>query len=245
MKFHITHLYPEEMSLYGDMGNIHAMRWTLNSMGIDVEYQAVRPGQSLPTTTHFYFIGGGQDKQQMEIADDLIAKGGTIIHDINNGVPLLAICGGYQLLGKEFVTGDSVSIPGVGLFPVVTKALNASIQSRSIGDVVVKGTVPGLEGVDIVGFENHSGQTYITDSSAQPLGKVVVGKGNNYEEGLEGCVFKNAIGTYLHGSCLPKNPAITELLINAGLQYMNLSSEGSVDQSIALKAQKERLRILL
>jgi len=251
MQFHITHLYPHHMELYGDMGNILAITWMLEKVGFEVLYQPVHPGDSLPETTHFYFIGGGQDLQQLQISDDLISKGDRIRGDVERGIPLLSICGGYQLLGEKFVTGEGKLIPGVGLFPVVTKALDTSIHSRSIGDIAISCLIPELKDVVLVGFENHSGQTYLVDNKkAGYLGKVLNGKGNNAEEGFEGCVYRHAIGTYMHGSCLPKNPELTQYLIRAATDSSfpdadHILDFNTVDISIALKARSERLRILL
>lgn len=293
MQFYITHLYPRHLSLYGDMGNVHAMRWHLEQLGIEVIYQPVELGDPLPNITHWYFIGGGQDKQQMLVSSDLCSKGQDIIQDITRGVPLLAICGGYQLLGKEFVTGTGEMIPGVGLFPVITKALDTTIHSRSIGDVVITCSIPELTGTRLVGFENHSGQTYfdnqnithpstlsqksdhddtttkntITEtqhifqsepsslsSPLYPLGTVLVGKGNNCDENHEGCVVNHAVGTYLHGSCLPKNPELTEWFINAGMRLINPDFEDATTtpqntslhqtrNAIALQAKQDRLTV--
>lgn len=243
MKFKLTHLYPHHMELYGDMGNIHAIRWMLESVGYEMEYQPVEPGDVLPQVTHLYFIGGGQDKQQMVIAEDLISKGDQIKKDVADGLPLLAICGGYQLLGREFVTGDGESIPGVGLFPVVTKALDTSVASRSIGDVVLRSNISDLSDAMFVGFENHSGQTYF-EGGGEPLGYVTKGSGNNYIDDHEGCVVKYAVGTYLHGSCLPKNPELTQWLINASLKKFAFPNPPvKVNTQISLKAKEQRLRI--
>lgn len=237
------------MNLYGDKGNIRAVIWTLNQMNIEVVYQEVEVGTKLPAHTDWYFIGGGQDRSQILISDDFIKKSHVILNDVkNNKVPLLAICGGYQLLGEEFVTGDGVTIQGAGLFPVITKAIDDHHSNRCIGDLVVKSTIDGLDGVYLVGFENHSGQTYIQDGAKESyIGDVVYGNGNNFEQKVEGFVVNNAIGTYMHGSCLPKNPELTELIISKALAVRggDISQFTFPDQSIALKAKAERLRILL
>lgn len=220
--FYLTHLYPKEMSIYGDMGNIIALMYRLRKMGFEVVYQELHLGSELPKKTDLFFIGGGQDQEQMVIFEDLQKKKEQLVDLIEQGVPMLAICGGYQLLGKTFLTGEGVEIPGIGLFPVETKAPDSSVKSRCIGNIIIECQIPELKGKTLVGFENHSGQTFFTDqggeSSAYPLGKVLTGYGNNASEKLEGCVYKNAIGTYLHGSCLPKNPELTSYLIKQALQ---------------------------
>ncbi len=219
-KFLLTHLYPREMCIYGDMGNIRTIEYKLSELGFEVVYQPVNPGDQLPEQSDFYFIGGGQDQEQYEIFKDLLNKRQKLIEEIELGVGLLSICGGYQLLGKSFLTGDGRQIDGIGLFQVETKAPDESVKSRCIGNLVVDCWLEGLENVKLVGFENHGGQTYFINgqTSCKPLGKVLAGFGNNNFDGEEGCVYKNAVGTYLHGSCLPKNPGFTNYLITESLK---------------------------
>jgi lipid II isoglutaminyl synthase (glutamine-hydrolysing) len=244
-KFFLTHLYPIHMSIYGDMGNIITLRRKLKVMGFEVIIQNVNPGDSLPEQSDFYFIGGGQDNDQYLIFQDLLTKKTKLLADIEAGVPLFSICGGYQLLGNKFVTGEGKSIEGINLFPVDTKSLDASVSSRCIGNLVVELDIDELKGQKMVGFENHGGQTYIIDSTkAKPLGKVIVGYGNNSIEKLEGCIYKNAIGSYCHGSCLPKNPNLANWFIKQAITTKNalegtsLSTNTSkIDDTIALKTQ--------
>ena len=248
-KFYLTHLYPKHMSIYGDMGNIIAIKYRLSKMGFDVIYQQVELGESFPEKTDFYFMGGGQDKEQYIIYQDLLNKSQKLISDIENGVCMLAICGGYQLLGEKFLTGEGVEIPGIGVFPVTTKAPDSSVKSRCIGNIIVKSQIKELENIFLVGFENHSGQTYFTDTKkARPIGSVILGFGNNSEEKKEGCVYKNAIGTYMHGSCLPKNPELADYLIKKALENKMATGElgigfeleqgfESIDDTIALVAK--------
>jgi lipid II isoglutaminyl synthase (glutamine-hydrolysing) len=207
------------MSIYGDMGNIITIRRKLKSLGFEVITQDVNPNDNLPQKSDFYFIGGGQDNDQYLIFQDLLKKKDKLISDIENGVPLLSICGGYQLFGEKFVTGDGKSIEGLKLFPVETKSIDTSVNNRCIGNIVVNLDIPELKNQRIVGFENHGGQTYITNMhKAKPLGNVLIGYGNNHEEKVEGCIYKNAIGTYLHGSCLPKNPNLANWFIKKALE---------------------------
>jgi lipid II isoglutaminyl synthase (glutamine-hydrolysing) len=213
-KFHITHLYPKEMSIYGDQGNVIAIQRMLDKLGWEWIYQTVEVGQKLPKFNDFIFIGGGQDQDQYSITDDLLTKKFELKKLVEDGVSLLAICGGYQLLGQEFIDAKGQEMEGLGIFPVKTKALNGSVKSRCVGNIVVDCEFLRTK---LVGFENHGGQTYFT-RLANPLGKVIVGFGNNFVEKTEGCVHKNAIGTYLHGSCLPKNPSLTMWFINQALE---------------------------
>jgi lipid II isoglutaminyl synthase (glutamine-hydrolysing) len=233
--FYITHLYPMEMSIYGDMGNVLAMQRTLDKLGWKWQYQTVNLGQDLPLHTDWYFIGGGQDAEQIDVAFDLESKKDQLIEQVESGVGLLSICGGYQLLGREFVTGDGETLKGLNIFPVTTKALSKTIKSRCIGNIIVDSQIVET---DLVGFENHSGQTYFTSSTAQPLGKVKTGFGNNFDEKLEGCVYKNAIGTYLHGSCLPKNPELTMWFINQIADQKTKNNQLSPELYFKIKSNK-------
>ena len=229
MKFFLTHLYPKEMNIYGDIGNIIAIQNRLQKMGHEVIYQVLNQKSTLPKQTDFYFIGGGQDKEQEIIYSDLLKHKETLQADIERGVGLLAICGGYQLLGMSFITGNGSNVEGLNIFPVETKSPDDSVKSRCIGNLIVETFIPEIavsKNTKLVGFENHGGQTYFTEESLQsqfqktayPLGKVLLGFGNNSVEKLEGCVLNSAVGTYLHGSCLPKNPQLADWLIQKSLQ---------------------------
>jgi lipid II isoglutaminyl synthase (glutamine-hydrolysing) len=211
--FHITHLYPREMSIYGDYGNILALQSMLKKLGVDYIYQKVELGQQLPEKNDFIFIGGGQDKDQITVAKDLFLKKNELVGLIKNNCPLLAICGGYQLLGHEFIAGDGTNMQGIGVFPILTKSLDENVKNRCIGNIVLESEFGNL-----VGFENHGGQTKFIDNSAKSLGSVIKGFGNNFEDKVEGCVGNNAIGTYCHGSFLPKNPEVTRWFITKGLE---------------------------
>jgi lipid II isoglutaminyl synthase (glutamine-hydrolysing) len=225
MKFFLTHLYPKEMNIYGDMGNIIVLKYRLQKMGYEVLYQTLNQNSELPAQTDLYFIGGGQDKEQEIIYQDLLAHKQFLEKDIQRGVGLLAICGGYQLLGKSFITGNGKVVEGLNIFPVETKSPDSTVKSRCIGNLIIQCHIPEIKNTKIVGFENHGGQTYFLEKNkfnklqelAYPLGKVLLGFGNNSVEKLEGCVLNSAIGTYLHGSCLPKNPQLADWLIYKSL----------------------------
>ena len=238
---YITHLYPKEMSIYGDMGNILAIQFRLKEWGLDYSYQTVNLGESLPDKTDFYFLGGGQDADQLKVCRDLLTKKEFLSNDLLiKNIPMLAICGGYQLLGKEFITGNGQVIVGLNILPVVTKALDAKISSRATGNLLIKSSIPELKGIELLGFENHSGQTYFLDSAAIPLGKVIIGSGNNGVEKLEGCIYKNIVGTYLHGSCLPKNPELTDWFIQKILDNLKLTKNFNTPElsQIAIEAKR-------
>ncbi|QQG43301.1 MAG: glutamine amidotransferase [Candidatus Daviesbacteria bacterium] len=211
MKLIIGYLYPDLMNIYGDTGNIIALKKRCQWRGIEVVVKMFSIGNKMKTgSADIYFFGGGQDQQQELVARDLVksAKGKVLKSEIERGVPLLAICGGYQLLGDYYRPHQGPTLKGVGLFPAFTVAGD----KRMIGNIVVDSKFGGL-----VGFENHSGQTFLKEN-AQPLGKVVKGFGNNGEDQTEGCVYKNAIGCYMHGSLLPKNPALADWLIQKALE---------------------------
>ncbi|MBI4321136.1 MAG: glutamine amidotransferase [Chloroflexi bacterium] len=214
MKLVLCHLYPDLMNIYGDRGNVIALSRRGQWHGLDVEVRNVFVEEKPDLKAcDILFVGGGQDKEQAAIAEDLQqAKAKSLIEAVGDGVVLLAVCGGYQLLGKYFKTGSGIVLPGIGVFDAWTVAGN----KRCIGDVIVECDIGGQRRT-LVGFENHSGKTYLGDG-ARPLGRVVHGFGNNAEDGLEGAIYKNAYGTYLHGSLLPKNPWLTDHLILGALQ---------------------------
>ncbi len=236
LKLRICHLYPDLMNIYGDRGNIIALSRRAQWAGIEVEVVNVPLGASLDASAcDIIFIGGGQDKEQALIAKDLQeVKGKAIIEAVQEGAALLAVCGGYQLLGKYFKTGADAVLPGIGLFDAWTVAGS----KRCIGDVLVECDFTG-ERHTLVGFENHSGKTYLGES-LKPLGKVLHGCGNNAEDGREGAIYKNAFGTYLHGSILPKNPWFTDHLIRVALQrrYGDQASLARVDTSFEDRAHQ-------
>lgn len=213
MNIRILHLYPNQMNIYGDMGNIIALRQRMLWRGIEFEVINVDIGGKLDIKAgDILFLGGGQDKGQALVADDLVKKSKKIKSAIDDGLPVLTICGGYQLFGKYFLTEENQTIQGIGVFDMFTKAS----QKRMIGNVVLKSEEFG----DLVGFENHSGQTFLQDKNSC-LGKVIKGSGNNGEDNTEGILRHNAIGTYMHGSFLPKNPLVADFLIKKANQNIN------------------------
>lgn len=208
----ILYLYPYEMNTYGDWGNVQVLRMRLQWRGWNTEVIEHRPGDVLPSDPDIIFFGGGQDSGQSLIIDDLQKNSDRLHTWIEAGKPMLAICGGYQLLGREFVTQEGDSMPGLGVLDLRTVARS----DRLIGNVVLKSPIFGT----VVGFENHSGRTFL-GSGLNPLGEVIQGAGNNNEDKGEGVIYKSTIGTYLHGPILPKNPRIADWLIERALPEMN------------------------
>ncbi len=209
MKLIIGYLYGDLMNIYGDTGNIIALKKRAQWRGIEVAVKQISVGDKLKAKdVDLFFFGGGQDQAQEEVAKDLQTKATVIKAEVERGVPLLSICGGYQLLGEYYQPATEPKLPGTNLFPAYTVASD----TRMIGNIVIDSQFGKL-----VGFENHSGKTYLK-TGAKSLGKVISGFGNNREDQTEGCIYKNAIGCYMHGSLLPKNPALADWLLQKALE---------------------------
>jgi CobQ-like glutamine amidotransferase family enzyme len=209
----LAHLYPTLMNLYGDRGNIITLRRRCEARGIELMVDEIGLGDEFDAGRYdLIFIGGGQDREQKRIAEDLVEqKGPGLRAAVEGGTPTLAVCGGYQLLGRSYQPGAGEELPGLGIFPIRSIHPGGDV-ARCIGNVEAE-----WEGGTLVGFENHGGRTYL-DAGATPLARVRAGFGNNGEDGTEGAVVGNAIGTYLHGSLLPKNPALADRLIGQALR---------------------------
>ncbi len=202
------------MNVYGDRGNILTLvqrcRW--RGIEIDVNERGVGDASSF-IASDIIFAGGGQDRDQVAVSLDLQGSTGQALKEaVEADAVVLTVCGTYQLLGTYFKTGDGDDLPGVGIFDAWTIAG----PRRFIGDTVVQATLDG-QAFELVGFENHSGRTFL-GPLGEPLGKVVIGVGNNGEDGNEGTRYRNAFGTYLHGPLLPKNPAFADYLILLALR---------------------------
>lgn len=215
MKVVIGHLYPDYLNIYADRGNIAVFERRAAWRGIELEVDEVGPGDEVRPGAHdLLYIGGGQDREQALIAPDLAAKGESVKRAVQGGAALLAVCGGYQLLGQFYRDRSGAELPGVGLFPLHTVAG----ERRMIGDVLLECELePGARRT-LAGFENHAGRTYL-DEGAEPLGRVVAGFGNDGESGLEGCRDGRALGTYLHGPLLPRNPWLADWLLAQALGH--------------------------
>jgi lipid II isoglutaminyl synthase (glutamine-hydrolysing) len=209
MKLVVGHLYPDYLNIYADRGNIAVLTRRAAWRGLGLEVEAIGVGEPVRSGAHdLLYIGGGQDREQGLIAPDLVAKGDGIKEAVAGGAALLAVCGGYQLLGRFYRERSGTELPGVGLFPHETVAG----ERRMIGDVLLECELePGVRQT-LAGFENHAGRTLL-DAGAEPLGRVVAGFGNDGESGYEGCRVGTAIGTYLHGPLLPRNPWLADWLL--------------------------------
>jgi lipid II isoglutaminyl synthase (glutamine-hydrolysing) len=206
----IAHLYPDLMSIYGDRGNVLALTQRARWRDISVEVRSYTAGMSFdPAWPDLFFFGGGQDQGQDIVGADLAGPNGDAVRRaIDGGTAAFLVCGGYQLFGREYVPETGPAIPGVAALDVHTKAG----KKRFVGNLVAE-TPEG----QLVGFENHSGRTYL-GPKAVPLGAVVVGHGNNGEDRTEGAIQGKIIGTYSHGSCLPKNPWLADKLLAWALE---------------------------
>jgi lipid II isoglutaminyl synthase (glutamine-hydrolysing) len=210
----VGHLYPDYLNIYADRGNMAVLSQRAAWRGMGFEVDAVGMGEDIRPGMHdLYYIGGGQDREQALVARDLVAKGEALKDAVAAGAALLAVCGGYQLLGRFYRGRDGDELPGIGLFPHQTVAGDR----RMIGDVLLECELRPGEHRTLAGFENHAGRTYL-DDGAEPLGRVVAGFGNDGESGYEGCRVGLALGTYLHGPLLPRNPWLADWLLSAALQ---------------------------
>lgn len=238
--FRIAHLYPELMNLYGDRGNLICLERRLRWRGQGVEICNVGLGQRLDfNNVDMVFMGGGSDREQELVYQDLVPRVDAFFEAVSRGLPVLFICGAYQLLGKEYVTGDGKGIPGLGIFDFTTRVS----RPRLIGNILLH-VGQGKQPLTVIGFENHGGRTYLEDTSLQPFGEVVQGHGNNGEDRSEGLRYKNLIGTYLHGPLLPKNPAIADFFIDTMANRRRITISSSLDDSIEDFAhQQTRKRI--
>ncbi len=213
MKLKICHMYNDVLNLYGDRGNIICMRKRLNWRGIDAEIVKLPVGEfSTLADCDIVFIGGGQDFEQEVLLDDLHrGKDREIKAAIEDGVTFLTICGGYQMMGSYYETYDQVRCDFIGAVDFHT----VGSRQRMIGNYKFKCS-DSAGGSTVVGFENHSGKTWL-GSGVEPLGRVLAGFGNNGEDGTEGVHYKNLIGTYSHGPLLPKNPEFCDRLLLGAL----------------------------
>ena len=223
------------MNIYGDRGNILTLQKRADWRGVPLVVEAIGRGPAPDLSDiDLIFWGGGQDRDQELVFKDAAAhKVGAIRQAIDGGAVVLAVCGGYQLLGEYYVTADGKKLPGLGLVDLHT----VPGQQRNIGNIVIETRDLGLTPTTLVGFENHSGKTYL-GAGLQPLGRVLRGAGNNGEDGLEGVVSGNVFGTYLHGSLLPKNPHLADLLLNRALQRRGAYRLEPLDDSVEMSAHR-------
>jgi lipid II isoglutaminyl synthase (glutamine-hydrolysing) len=222
IKLTIHHLYADMMNLYGDRGNVIAIKKRAEWRGIPVNILDVGLGEGIkPTGCDLFLFGGGQDREQALLAEDLSGtKGADLRAIVEDGCVVLGVCGGYQLMGHYYETPEGEKLPGVGIFDMYTRPRRED-EARLIGNVLARVRAPEDEDVvrEIVGFENHGGRTELGET--EPLAEVIVGYGNNGRDGTEGARRLNAYGTYLHGSLLPKNPWLTDQLILNALRRVD------------------------
>jgi len=200
----VLQLYPRDMNIYGDWGNTLTLTRRLEWHGYTPQLIEYNPGDTFPEQVDLIVGGGGQDSGQDTIQNDLLGIRDMLKDLAENDVPMLMICGLYQLFGRFFKTQDGHIIEGIGLLDIETHAG----AERLIGNIVVKSAEFG----EIIGYENHSGQTFL-GHDAKPLGHVIKGAGNNGQDATEGVRYRNIVGSYMHGSLLPKNPAVADFLI--------------------------------
>jgi lipid II isoglutaminyl synthase (glutamine-hydrolysing) len=215
VRIRVGHLYPDYLNIYADRGNIAVLTRRAALRGYELVVQPIGVGDPAPAGAQdLWYVGGGQDREQAAIAGDLAARGDEIRDAVGRGAALLAVCGGYQLLGRGYRGRDGSFMPGAALFPHETVAS----ETRMIGDVLLECELePGTRQL-LAGFENHAGRTLL-DPGAEPLGRVVHGFGNDGESGFEGCRVGRALGTYLHGPLLPRNPWLADWLLEQALAH--------------------------
>ncbi len=215
----IFHLYPDHLNLYGDRGNVLALLRRARWHGLNTRLVPIQPGYKIGLKQcDILFMGGGQDAEQKMVCRDFQNRRMELIDYIQQGMAILAICGMFQLLGRYYTTVDGEEIPGLDLFDFYTEAG----PKRMIGDIVTRCSFTSPPHT-LVGFENHSGRT-ILGPGLKPLSTVIKGYGNNGSDRTEGMIYKNVIGSYLHGALLPKNPWLTDYLLQKALQYRGLSN---------------------
>jgi hypothetical protein len=212
----VGHLYPDYLNIYADRGNIAVFARRAAWRGHELDVTAIGMHDAIVPGAHdLYYIGGGQDREQLLVAENLAAKAEPLIEAVTGGgAALLAVCGGYQLLGRGYRGLHGEEMPGVGLLPLETTAG----ERRMIGDVLLECELEPGNAQTIAGFENHAGRTRL-DAGAEPLGRVISGFGNDGESGYEGCRLGRAIGTYLHGPLLPRNPWLADWLLEQALAH--------------------------
>ena len=231
---HIVQLYPRDMNIYGDWGNVLVLKQRLKWQGYNPVVTEYNPGDKFPTDADLIVGGGGQDSGQVVIQQDLQALAPTLRALADDGLPMLVICGLYQLFGRFFKTHDGVLIPGIGVLDIETHGG----PDRLIGNVLSVSEEFG----EIHGYENHSGQTFL-GPDAKPLALVRKGEGNNTKDDTEGARYKNVVASYLHGSLLPKNPAIADFLIEAAVtrRYGSYEPVPAADAGLAELARLSEL----
>ena len=233
---HLVHLYPREMSIYGDLGNTRALASRLRWHGYTPVVHDHHPGGPWPKEAHLLLGGGGQDSGQARVQDDLAVNAERLRELATDGLPMLMICGMYQLFGQAFTTVEGQRLPGLGILDVTTTGGAA----RIIGPVVLDTSVG-----QVVGYENHSGST-VLGQDQEAFGRVRFGQGNNGSDGTEGARTHNVIGSYLHGPILPANPALADHLLQiAATRATGGWDPGEPDDTLAERAHRRQVLRLM
>jgi lipid II isoglutaminyl synthase (glutamine-hydrolysing) len=215
MRIVVGHLFPDYLNIYADRGNMAVLAQRAAWRGHELEVRALGPGDGVRPGEHdLYYVGGGQDREQELIAPALAAMGPSLQEAIEGGAAALAVCGGYQLLGRFYRDRSGDELLGAGVLPLHTVAG----ERRMIGDVLLECELEPGEHRTLAGFENHAGRT-VLDAGAEPLGRVLAGFGNDGESGYEGCRAGRVLGTYLHGPLLPRNPWLADWLLAQALAH--------------------------
>ena len=241
MRIRVGHLYPDYLNIYADRGNIAVLAHRAEARGHDLDVRSIGLGDSIPVgEIDLFYVGGGQDREQALVARDLAAKAGPLREAVEADAAFLAVCGGYQLLGRFYRDLAGEELPGIGLLPLHTVAG----ERRMIGDVLLE---CAWARETLAGFENHAGRT-ILDPGAEPLGRVLSGFGNDGESGAEGCRYRKAYGTYLHGPLLPRNPWFADRVLADALAHAGAPTtlapldNGLEDDAHAVSAARARDR---
>ncbi len=240
MELKICHLYPDVLNLYGDRGNILCMERRLRWRGIEVRTTGVSVGEKLNAPDYdLFFVGGGQDFEQEVLLEDLHSgKDAEIRAAVADGKTFLAICGGYQMLGSYYKTWDGHQCDFIGALDLYT----VGCKERMIGNYLF--TCDELKGQTVVGFENHSGKTYL-GGGVRPMGRVLSGRGNNGEDGMEGARYQNVFATYSHGCLLPKNPVLCDYILKTALsRRYGVVELAPLDDTLELDAHEYMARRL-
>ena len=240
----VAHLYPRLMNIYGDRGNIMCLQHRCEARGIGFDLTELGIGDRFDADAcDLIFAGGAQDREQRTVAEDLLrTKAGAIRDAVDGGMVMLAVCGAYQLFGRYYRDSTGADLPGAGIFDLYTEHPGEGAH-RCIGNIVIDWESPSGKQA-IVGFENHGGRTRL-GPGVRPLGRVRSGYGNNGEDRTEGAVYRNAIGTYIHGSLLPKNPVLADHVIALALErrYGSDIALIPIDDHAELRAHAAALRL--
>ncbi|MDD4801862.1 MAG: glutamine amidotransferase [Syntrophomonas sp.] len=234
-KFIIAHMYPDLMNLYGDRGNLLCLQKRMEWYGLNCEIKNISLHEDLEFSQFdMIFMGGGSDREQNLVCGHLLKRTDQLMKLIESGLPALFICGAYQMLGSYYKAQDGNVIDGLGIFPFHTECR----QGRLIGNILIETEINGRK-TSVVGFENHGGRTYFTDPIIKSLGKVIKGYGNNGEDKTEGLIYKNLIGTYLHGPLLPKNPVLADFFIHNMTDRKGIKLNRVLDDTIEKIAHEQ------